>query len=89
MDTITKLIAKLDEMQLSSSLSFSLTPQVAKPTKEQTINFLKQKFTDKQFNHLWKSETTTTNWDAISFSYILRRKESCVVLVFTACIYNL
>lgn len=63
-----------------SLVTFFAIAQETKPTKEQTINFLKQKFTDKKFNHQWKYQKTSTYWDAISFSY------NCTQIKFDGCI---
>ncbi|HTE01014.1 MAG TPA: hypothetical protein VK668_17100 [Mucilaginibacter sp.] len=57
-------------------LSFLLLPlifianaQDAKPTKEQTINYLKQNLLDKKINHLMRYTETGTKWDAVNFKY--------------------
>ena len=49
--------------------AFIVKAQDTKPTKEQTVNFLKQKFLEKKIHHQWRYEEAGTNWDAIYFDY--------------------
>ncbi len=51
------------------SLVFIVQAQDAKPTKEQTINYLKQNLINKKIHHLLSYDRPSTKWDAIYTNY--------------------